>query len=130
MVLAAQGMDRTEAELRAVIQPDPRRGALTTAVVNAAWALGFAASYEVGLNQYTVTDLRDLLAGGLYPIVAVELLYDPQWQMAAQHAVVVTEVTSQKVRVHDPWKGRARTFSLATFELMWSAQDRHTIVIF
>lgn len=129
MVLAAQGVRRTEAELRAMIQPNPRRGALTADVVAAAQALGFVASYEVGLNQLMLADLRDLLARGVFPIVAVELLYDPLWRTPAQHAVVVTEVTSQMVRVHDPLKGRQRTFSLGTFDLMWGAQDHHTIVI-
>lgn len=129
MVLAARGVNRTEAELCAMIQRNPRRGALTTDVVAAAHALGFTASYEVGPHQTTLTDLRDLLAHGVYPIVAVELLYDPQWLRPAQHALVVTEVTSQRVRVHDPWKGQARSFSRTTFERMWGAQDHHTIVI-
>lgn len=129
LVLAAHGVSRTEAELRALIQPDPRRGALTTAVVDAARSLGFAASYEAGPNQYTPPDVRDLLARGLYPIVAVELFYGPRWRTPAQHAVVVTDITSQRVRVHDPLMGRERAFAWATFDLMWGAQDYHTIVI-
>jgi hypothetical protein len=71
-------------------------------------------------------DIRDALRVGLWPIVGVNLyrlrgIWSP-------HAQVVVEITSARIRVHDPLLGRLR-LAPQTFEAAWGDADFLTILV-
>lgn len=123
MVLAAYGVKFSERELRRRTGWQEQFGTSSTALVEAAKALGFVDSRETfGLRLY---DLRDALRAGIYPIVGIGL--EPYGHQG-QHAQVVVRVTSHGVGIHDPLLGRL-TPNLLTFETAWQSTDFLAVLI-
>jgi ABC-type bacteriocin/lantibiotic exporter with double-glycine peptidase domain len=123
MVLAAYGLQFSEKQLRELCEWSPRGAVSSTAVVAAARALGYIHSREdYGLRLH---DLRDILRGGVFPIVGVDLR---AYGRIGQHAQVVVSVTSRGVTIFDPLLGQFAT-SLLIFEQAWSGSEFLAILI-
>ena len=124
MVLAALGQTLTEAEIRsrgghtrAGMRPSQVGGGLTDLPVSAEYHLDW------GLD-----DLSDAARSSAYPIVGIDLR--PIDGLFAFHAVVVDEVTSDHVLVHDPlYKQGPRTIGRTAFEAAWDGAEREAVVI-
>lgn len=79
-------------------------------------------------DDWNLTDLRDALRAGQYPIVGVErhMLGYPR----AFHAVVVVQVSSTTVDVLDPLDGpMPRQYGYNTFTEAWELAGREALLI-
>ena len=124
MVLAARGLQFSERHLRQLCHCKPMMGTHSSDVVQAAQSLGFVDSVED--RSLRLFDLRDAEREGFFPIVGVNLrLLRGIW---SSHAQVVAEITSARLRIHDPMFGRLR-LSLHTFEAAWADADYLTILV-
>ena len=123
MVLAANGVMVTEAQLRDLCGWSPGGAVCSTNVVAAARALGFGQSREeYGLRLH---DLRDLTRAGLFPIVGIDL---STYKLIGQHAQVVVAVSARGVALQDPMLGQFVT-RLLVFEQAWQGSDFLTILV-
>jgi ABC-type bacteriocin/lantibiotic exporter with double-glycine peptidase domain len=125
MVLSALGVNVTEDYLRRLTDCTPL-GTEAFQVIEAARQLGFSAS-----RRYTLASLDDLAsmrAGGVYPIVYVDLWPLQGGWSGQNHALVVVAIDSERVTVLDPLVGE-RTFSLDEFHAAWSAMRFLPLVI-
>ena len=78
--------------------------------------------------DWGLDDLIDLVRGGVFPIVALDLR--PVEGRDAYHAAVVVDVTSDQMVVHDPLQEKGpRTISRSTFDVAWIAADREAVII-
>jgi ABC-type bacteriocin/lantibiotic exporter with double-glycine peptidase domain len=121
MVLSSLGLDISETELRARCDCT-FNGTEALQAVDVARQLGFTRSAKHTLNE---TELRDLIAGGLLPIVFISLL--PLDAVPQIHAVVVVEFTDQSVVVLDPLQGE-RQLAPQIFNTAW-AKGRHLAIL-
>ena len=123
MVLAARGLELSEATLRELCDWSPQRSTTSTNVVAAARALGFLHSREdYGLRLH---DLRDAARNGLFPIVGIDL---QAYGLIGQHAQVVVAVSSRGIALQDPLLGQFVS-NLLVFEQAWSGSEFLTIII-
>lgn len=124
MVLQALGARREEAQVRALLGHSRFGVALAAAQVKLTEA-GAAAEWHTDWN---LTDLRDAVRAGQFPIVGVErhLL----GHQRAFHAVVVVNVTSTTIEVLDPLDGPApRQYGIAAFTEAWELAGREVLLI-
>ena len=124
MVLNGLGDSRDEAQVRQLIGYT-RMGVSLVAAQARLTAAGATAEWHVDWN---LTDLRDAVRAGHYPIVGVErhLLGYPR----AFHAVVVVQITSTAIEALDPLDGPApRQYSVAAFTQAWDLAGREALLI-
>lgn len=128
MILAAHGVERTEAELYTCCQTDVD-GTLASAAADCARNLGFNTSAQrlAGLD----TLQEQLTIASLWPIVYVHL--GPLIGVSVIHAVIVEaiDIQAQIIRVVDPAfapTGR-REWSIELFEVGWRLARFQTILI-
>lgn len=122
MVLAAFGVDVSEADLRAACDCT-LAGTDSLQAVDAARAYGFKHSARYTL---TLEELTALVEGGGYPIVYVSL--KPIDGVRDTHALVVTEIGEQNVTVYDPLQGE-RILPRQTFSTAWALRHNLTIIV-
>jgi ABC-type bacteriocin/lantibiotic exporter with double-glycine peptidase domain len=122
MVLASLGLQISEAYLRELCDCT-FEGTAALKVVDAARRLGFAGTAK---HTLTLTDLHNLLAAGIFPIVYVDLR--PLEGQHGTHALVVVNLTASSVTVYDPEKG-ARVFTRQTFTAAWDIQNNLAIIV-
>src|SRR5262245_13721493 len=88
---------------------------------------GLPVSVEYHLD-WGLDDLSDAVRRAAYPIVGIDLR--PLDGLFAFHAVVVVEITSDHVLVHDPlYKQGPRTIGWTVFEAAWDGAEREAVVI-
>lgn len=123
MVLSAYGVEVSESELRKTCRWDPLLATSSTAVVTAARQMGFTRSREdYGLRMY---DLRDILRGGSFPILSIQL---QPYGLIGDHAQVVVSITAGHIEVYDPLLGPMRTRH-RTLDEAWKLGGYLTILI-
>ena len=122
MVLAAGGLEISEAELRA-LWDFTFDGTSALQAVDAARQLGFAKTSKQILSS---NELTSVIAQGLYPIVFVNLFAIEGFHQA--HALIVINVSEFAVQVYDPEKGE-RLLAPQVLEMAWAARHNLTILM-
>jgi ABC-type bacteriocin/lantibiotic exporter with double-glycine peptidase domain len=123
MVLASFGLLKTEQEL-CVLCDCAALGTDAFKLVEAARKLGFINTRKYNL---TLDELKAELDRGLYPIVYVRAQLAPDTPFQ-EHAIVVTEITEDEVRILDPTRGRD-VFFTSRFLREWELMRRLTILV-
>ena len=78
--------------------------------------------------DWGLDDLADAVRVGVFPIVGIDLR--PVDGIFAFHAVVVVNISTDQVVVHDPLHDEGpRSLGISAFEAAWSAADREAVVI-
>ena len=121
MVLAGLGIDRPEAELRALCDCTPF-GTEALNAVEAARRLGFPGA---GKHTLSPDELDTQLDQGLYPIVLINM--SPIDGAPGGHALVVIATDSDDVSVYDPLYGER--LPRASFEAAWAMMHGLTILV-
>ena len=122
MVLAAGGLEISEAELR-VLCDCTYDGTSALQAVDAARQLGFT---ETSKQTLSLAELKGVLAQGLFPIVFVNLFAIEGVHQA--HALVVISVSEFAVQVYDPDRGE-RLLAPQVFEMAWAARHNLTLLV-
>ena len=122
MVLSAFGVEVTEEWLCAACDCTVL-GTDALKAVDAARQLGFTRSAK---HTLTESELRAVVASGLFPIVFVSLL--PLDGLHEVHALVVVEFAEQTVVVLDPLQGE-RHIPLQAFNAAWGMRWNLAILI-
>ena len=125
MILAHLGESKKELYLRELCDCTTE-GTRERQLVTAARKLGFGRSrnYSRGLD---LKDLVEFVEQAIYPIVFLRTCLEPATPQQ-KHAVVVVEVSEEKVVVNDPWRGE-HIYSSQDFLFEWSSANRVTIVV-
>jgi ABC-type bacteriocin/lantibiotic exporter with double-glycine peptidase domain len=124
MALNGLGDSRDEAQVRRLIGSTRLGTSLATAQTRLA-AAGAAAEWHADWN---LTDLRDALRAGHFPIIGVErhLLGYPR----AFHALVLVSITSAAVEALDPLDGPSPCrYGLTAFTEAWELAGREVLLI-
>ena len=124
MTLAGLGDSRDEAQVRQLIGYT-RLGVSLAAAQARLVEAGAAAEWH---DDWNLSDLRDAVRAGHFPIVGVErhLLGYPR----AFHAVVVVRITSATVESLDPLDGPAPCrYGVAAFTEAWELAGREVLLI-
>ncbi len=124
MALNGLGDNRDEAQVRQLIGYT-RLGVSLAAAQTRLVEAGATAEWHADWN---LTDLRDALRAGHYPIVGVErhLLGYPR----AFHAIVLVNITGTTVGALDPLDGPAPChYGLAAFTEAWELAGREALLI-
>jgi predicted double-glycine peptidase len=129
MVLEHLGVIRTEAELRALTDSEYESafypgGATALGLVDAAKELGFPDTTKENLE---FQELLRVLSQGRFPIVYLAIRLLPGTPLQS-HAVVVTEIDDEGVRLLDPVRGEV-TNTVEEFNQMWSLRRGLTILV-
>ena len=78
--------------------------------------------------DWSLEDLTDVVLSGGWPIVAIDLR--PVEGIFAFHSVVVADITSDQMLVHDPLHVVGpRSIGRSTFEIAWNSAQREAVVI-
>lgn len=124
MVLAASGLQFTEEEIRTRCRQTVV-GLSLTDVPKGISNLPIVATVH---DDWSIDDLRDETRQSNYPIVGIDLR--PIDGRFAYHAVVVVNLESNKVIVHDPEPGRGvRELNPATFIAAWKGANQQVLMI-
>ncbi len=124
MVLAALGFAFSEAEIRARCGYSGL-GMRLNQVAQGLVDLPVKAEYHTDWN---LDDLTAVVRQSVLPIVGVDLRFVDG--LFAFHALVIADVTSEQVLVHDPRHGVSpQIISLPTFEEAWESADRECLVL-
>lgn len=123
------GVIRTEAELRALTDSDFESsfypgGATALRLVDAARELGFPDSTKENLE---FQELLWVLSQDHFPVVYISISLRPGTPLQ-RHAVVVTEIGAQGVRILDPVRGEV-THTVEELNAMWGRLRGLTILI-
>lgn len=122
MVLAAHGLEISEAELSALCDCT-FDGTSALKAVDAARQLGFPGSSK---HTLSINELTDMVSQGHFPIVFVEMYpIDGIYQV---HALVVIGVSEFAVQVYDPARGE-RLIPRDVFYLAWKLRRHLTILV-
>jgi ABC-type bacteriocin/lantibiotic exporter with double-glycine peptidase domain len=123
MVLSVLGHDVPEITLRQLCECEDD-GTSASKVIECVKSFGLVNSFIAYLNR---AELEFELERGLFPIVYVQI---PQGQ-ASPHAVVVTDVDSERVEVLDPdrFYGGERNIAKEEFYRLWRETGGLTILI-
>jgi len=79
-------------------------------------------------TDWNMDDLSDAVRQSIFPIVGIDLRYIEG--LFAFHAVVVANMTSEQIIVHDPLNAQTpRTISLRAFEEAREGADRECLMI-
>jgi ABC-type bacteriocin/lantibiotic exporter with double-glycine peptidase domain len=122
MVFSSFGIEIAESELREACDCT-WLGTDALQAIDAARRLGFL---QTSKQTLSVAELRELVEGGAYPIVFVNLI--PIEGVREYHALVVTGFDKDSVEVLDPARG-ARLLPLEVFAAAWKMRHRLTIII-
>ena len=124
MALAALGFSITESEIRSRCGHS-NLGMRLNQVVQGLADLPIEVEYHTDLS---IDDLADAVRRSVFPIVGIDLRFVEG--LFAFHAVVIADVMSGHVVVHDPRDSQSpRSISLQTFEEAWESADRECLVI-
>jgi ABC-type bacteriocin/lantibiotic exporter with double-glycine peptidase domain len=124
MALAALGFSLTESEIRSRCD-HTHLGMRLNQVVQGLADLPIEVEYH---TDWSIDDLTDAVRQSIFPIVGIDLRFVEG--AFAFHAVVVADVMSGHVIVHDPWNSQSpQSISLQTFEDAWESADRECLVI-
>lgn len=123
MVLASFGVLKTEQEL-CVLCDCNAWGTDAFKLVEAARNLGFTNTRKYNL---TWDELKAELDRGLYPIVYIRTQLAPD-TLFQEHAIVVTEITKDEVRILDPTRGET-SFLQTNFLHEWGLMRQLTILV-
>ncbi len=124
MVLASLGHSLSEAEIRSRCGYS-RLGMQLNQVAAGLSDLPVTVEFH---NDWSVDDLADALRQSLFPIVGVDLRYIDG--LFAFHAVVVSEISSRQLTIHDPRQAHSpRQISQYAFEDAWENADHECLVI-
>ncbi len=124
MVLAALGVALSEAEIRSGCGYSGL-GMRLNQVAQGLVDLPIKAEYHTDWN---LDDLTAAVRQSVFPIVGVDLRLVEG--LFAFHALVITNVMSDQVLVHDPRHAFSpQTISLPTFEDAWESADRECLVL-
>lgn len=129
MVLEHLGVVRAEAELRALTDSEFESafypgGATALSLVDAARDLGFPNTTKENLE---FQELLWALSQGYFPIVYIAISLRPGTPLQ-RHAVVVTEIGEQGVRMLDPVRGEM-IHTVEEFNMMWGRRRGLTILV-
>ncbi|MBI1918599.1 MAG: peptidase C39 family protein [Planctomycetes bacterium] len=115
MVLAHQGRSLSEAELRQLLNTQP--SGTTPRNLTALGPLGL----DVQLAVSNLSQLRDMLAAGLPPLVFVDTGPLEYWQTDCAHVAVLVGMDDTSVYLNDPFFDSApQQSSLASFLQAWA----------
>ncbi len=79
-------------------------------------------------TDWSIDDLTEAVRRSVFPIVGVDLRFVDG--LFAFHALVIADVMSDQLIVHDPRNAHSpRNISLQTFEEAWESADRECLVI-
>lgn len=123
MVLGHYGVDMPEQELRTLCDCTAAFGTDALALVEGARQLGFPLTTKHNLE---FADLVELVAGGYFPIVFVNL--GPLDGVDEKHALLAVEANETTVTVYDPYYGE-RHLSAEIFRASWSLQRNLAILV-
>lgn len=129
MVLQHLGVVRTEDELRALTDSEFESafypgGATALSLVDAARELGFPNTTKENLE---FQELLRVLSQGYFPLVYIAIRLRPGTPLQ-RHAVVVTEIGDQGVRLLDPVRGEVIE-TVEEFNQMWGRTRGLTILV-
>jgi ABC-type bacteriocin/lantibiotic exporter with double-glycine peptidase domain len=124
MVLAHHGQQRTEAELRQLLNTRPHGTPARN--LTAVGPLGF----DVKLGFGNLSQLRDALVAGQAPVVFLDMGPLDYWQIDCSHVAVVVGIDDTSVYLNDPFFDSApQQTSLSSFLQAW-ALNGHLAVVF
>lgn len=124
MVLAALGYALPEAEIRSRCG-HAGLGMRLNQVAPGLADLPINAEYHTDWN---IDDLAAAVRQSVFPIVGIDLRFVEG--LFAFHALVIANVMSDQIIVHDPRHAASpRTISLRTFEEAWERADRECLVL-
>lgn len=124
MVLASLGHELTEAHIRHLCG-HTSAGMLLNQIAYGLRNLSVAVEYRV---DWDLEGLIEAVERGASPIVGIDLR--PIEGIFAFHAVVISDIASDQVVVHDPrYQEGPRSIGLATFEAAWSSADREAVIV-
>jgi len=125
MVLEYLGVAKTEEELRSLVDSTGVLGGTRALlIVDAAKQLGFPSSEKHNLE---FQELLWVLSQGCFPIVYIMLRLQPNTPLQ-NHAVVITGIGEEGVRMLDPVRGEV-IHTADEFIRMWTATRGLTILI-
>jgi hypothetical protein len=124
MALAALGFSLSEAEIR-LRCGHSELGMRLNQVAQGLAYLPIQVEYH---TDWGIDDLTDAVRRSAFPIVGIDLRFVEG--LFAFHAVVIADVMSGDVVIHDPRDSQSpRNISLQTFEDAWESADRECLVI-
>ncbi|MFN0120261.1 MAG: cysteine peptidase family C39 domain-containing protein [Blastocatellia bacterium] len=123
MLLAAAGVQATEAEIRARCDCSPVFGTSALSAVRAARDFGFPLTAK---DNLLLMELQTLVEDGHFPICYVNA--GPLDGYEGQQAVIVVELSDASATVLDPLHGE-RLISLDSFRAAWGLQRNLTILL-
>jgi len=124
MALAALGFSLTESEIRSRCGHSSL-GMRLNQVAQGLSDLPVNTEYH---PDWSIDDLIEAVRRPVFPIVGVDLRFVDG--LFAFHALVIADVTSDEIIVHDPRDAHSpRNISLRTFEEAWESADRECLVI-
>lgn len=124
MALAALGLTLPEAEIRSRCG-HTSLGMRLNQVAAGLSDLPLAVEYH---TDWSLDDLDDAVCQSVFPIVGVDLRYVEG--LFAFHAVVVANLTSRQLTVHDPQHAhRPRRISRQAFEEAWESAGRECLML-
>ncbi len=124
MTLASLGFSFTESEIRSRCSHSGL-GMRLNQVASGLIDLPVEVEYHTDWN---IDDLNEAVRRSVFPIVGVDLRYIEG--LFAFHAIVVVNVTSEQIIVHDPLNAQnPRIIGSRAFEEAWESADRECIAI-
>ncbi len=124
MVLAALGFSLTESEIRSRCGHSTF-GMRLNQVAAGVTDLPVVVEYH---TDWSIDDLADATRQSIFPIVGIDLRYVEG--LFAFHAVVVANVASGQIVVHDPLDAQSpRSIGLHAFAEAWESADRECVTL-
>jgi ABC-type bacteriocin/lantibiotic exporter with double-glycine peptidase domain len=124
MVLASLGHLLTEADIRQLCG-HTSAGMRLNQIAYGLRGLSVAVDYRIG---WVLEDLIEAVQRDVSPIIGIDLR--PVEGIFAFHAVVVSDIASDQIVVHDPlYQQGPRSIGLATFETAWHSADSEAVII-
>src|SRR5574341_643479 len=124
MALAALGFSLAESEIRSRCGHSGL-GMRLNQVAQGLADLPVRAEYH---TDWSIDDLTEAVRRSVFPIVGVDLRFVDG--LFAFHALVIADVMSDEIIVHDPRITHSpQSISLRTFEEAWESADRECLVI-
>jgi ABC-type bacteriocin/lantibiotic exporter with double-glycine peptidase domain len=124
MVLAHHGENRTEADLRLLLDTKPT-GTRAGNIIRLS-----GPAFEVYLRSSHLGELQKMLADNQPPIVFLKTGSLEYWNMDIFHTAVLIGLDTATVTLHDPYFATApQTTSLQSFENAWAQMGQLTAIL-
>ncbi|MCB0097821.1 MAG: peptidase C39 family protein [Caldilineaceae bacterium] len=115
MVMAYWGIDRDQSKLARELRTIVGAGTPGSRLLHLA-----SRSLDVHYGEGVIDDLRSALNQGIPPIVLVNTMHFPHWQLQTAHAVVITDMGEAEVLMNDPGVEHGPiSVSFGDFYLAW-----------